>query len=172
MSETPSHRTPIIALTACTSAPERQQCFASGMDDFIAKPVRLHDLKAVLTRWLDTDELAPADCTESPSDELQAVHEMFGEDFSELAMLYRNDSPPRIVAIRDAYARDDRVQLAKVAHAFSGSSASIGATGLSAMCRDLELQAKADAVVNFDRCMHAIETEYRRVAEKLQSMLD
>lgn len=44
--------TPIIAMTAATFAADRQRCFDSGMDDFVAKPVRAASLQATLHRWL------------------------------------------------------------------------------------------------------------------------
>lgn len=43
---------PIIALTANASTRDRTACFAAGMCDFIAKPLRLEMLGAVLQRWL------------------------------------------------------------------------------------------------------------------------
>ncbi|GAB6900909.1 response regulator [Kineosporia succinea] len=56
----PATRTvPIIAMTAATFAADRQRCFDSGMDDFIAKPVRSATLQATLNRWLRTDAEAP-----------------------------------------------------------------------------------------------------------------
>ncbi len=43
---------PIIALTANTMAGDREQCLASGMDDFVAKPVDFRELCAVLGQWV------------------------------------------------------------------------------------------------------------------------
>jgi CheY-like chemotaxis protein len=45
-------RVPIIALTAENEAEIRRRCFASGMDDFLAKPVRVDDFASLLRRWL------------------------------------------------------------------------------------------------------------------------
>jgi len=44
--------TPIIALTANTSAEIRQRCIESGMDDYLAKPLKVDQLKEVIGRWL------------------------------------------------------------------------------------------------------------------------
>ena len=44
------HRTYIIALTANAMAEHRAQCFAAGMDDYIAKPFQSSDLASALGR--------------------------------------------------------------------------------------------------------------------------
>ncbi len=43
---------PIVALTANAFEEDRQKCMDSGMDDFLAKPLDMHKLQGVLTRWL------------------------------------------------------------------------------------------------------------------------
>jgi signal transduction histidine kinase/ActR/RegA family two-component response regulator len=45
-------RLPIIALTARAFDDDRKRCLDAGMDDFLAKPVDLAELHAVLGRWL------------------------------------------------------------------------------------------------------------------------
>lgn len=47
-----SYRTPIVALTANVTSEDRAACFASGMDDYVAKPVRKNDLKVALLKHL------------------------------------------------------------------------------------------------------------------------
>ena len=45
-------RTPIIAMTATVSAEERARCLASGMDDYLSKPVRRVDVATALSTWV------------------------------------------------------------------------------------------------------------------------
>jgi CheY-like chemotaxis protein len=45
-------RLPIIALTAGAYEEDRQHCMASGMDDYLTKPVNIRDLTSALNRWL------------------------------------------------------------------------------------------------------------------------
>ncbi len=51
-------RLPIIALTASAFEEDRLQASASGMDDFVSKPISIAALDAVLTRWLTRHEVA------------------------------------------------------------------------------------------------------------------
>ena len=43
---------PIIALTAGAYEEDRQQCIASGMDDYLTKPINMRELARVLEKWL------------------------------------------------------------------------------------------------------------------------
>lgn len=48
----PLSRMPIIAMTANVMQGDRERCLQAGMHDYIAKPVRVAELHAVLSRWL------------------------------------------------------------------------------------------------------------------------
>lgn len=50
--ETGNAHAPIVALTANALKSEAEHCRAAGMDDYLSKPVRLADLKAMLEKWL------------------------------------------------------------------------------------------------------------------------
>jgi len=49
--DTGHRRTPIVAVTASAMKSDPQRCQAAGMDDYLAKPLSLKTLAAMLDRW-------------------------------------------------------------------------------------------------------------------------
>ena len=50
----------IVAMTANALSEDREQCFSAGMDDFVAKPVSIADIKGALLRALESGQLPNA----------------------------------------------------------------------------------------------------------------
>jgi CheY-like chemotaxis protein len=44
-------RVPVVAVTANALEGDRESCLEGGMDDYVAKPIGMADLRAVLERW-------------------------------------------------------------------------------------------------------------------------
>lgn len=164
-------RTRIIALTAATSDEERDKCHAAGMDDFLSKPLRPPALEGMLARWLPAGGTGEPAAPAAYAEELETVQQMFGEDFATLAALYLADSPPRVAAMRRDIAATDHAELARIAHALAGSSMSIGATGLSALCKELEERAKKGMPEDAAARLAVIDAEYRRICGRLRDMV-
>jgi CheY-like chemotaxis protein len=49
---TSGRRTPIVAVSAWSSADNRKRCALAGMDDYLDKPYDRASLKAVIDRWM------------------------------------------------------------------------------------------------------------------------
>ncbi|KAG0051950.1 hypothetical protein BGZ83_003169 [Gryganskiella cystojenkinii] len=43
----------IVAMTACVMPGDREKCIASGMNQYLSKPIRKEELVVILERWLD-----------------------------------------------------------------------------------------------------------------------
>jgi CheY-like chemotaxis protein len=44
-------KTPIVAMTANAMLGDRERCLAAGMDDYISKPVNIHELYRAIEKW-------------------------------------------------------------------------------------------------------------------------
>ncbi len=52
-------RTPLVAMTANTQRGDAEKCMAAGMDDYLAKPITLVELRHKLEKWLPHGVAAP-----------------------------------------------------------------------------------------------------------------
>ena len=160
-----ARHTPIIAMTAHSMKGDRERCIASGMDDYLSKPVRPQVLEDTLARWIrddgpsgdETDEVPEGD-REDQNGNGNSHHGADGEgiellDYSLLDDLRENDlleqflplfeeeTTSRLAAARGAMHDADFAALGQLAHALKGGTASFGASGMATLAARLEMAA-------------------------------
>jgi two-component system sensor histidine kinase/response regulator len=167
--------TPVVAMTASAMAGDRERCLAAGMDDYIAKPVRLEQLQATLARWVPTD--ADAEVEDDPALDPAVVAGLRrlaeaaeGGVLEELAELFARDTPQRLAGLRRAAAEGDTHALAQAAHILKGSAANLGATAMVDLCQQLETQAKSGRMQAVDQLVARLEALYPRVAQAVSAI--
>jgi two-component system, sensor histidine kinase and response regulator len=144
----------IVALTANAMKGDRERCFASGMDDYLTKPLRKEDLKGVLDRWisLSVHPLAHADGIEHSKDgtdgeplpvdfDVAATLRNIGGDtalLEELVELFLQRYEAMLEAIRTALANRDQVAVEQAAHALKGTASNLCASEVVLSAGQLE----------------------------------
>ncbi len=92
------------------------------------------------------------------------------DELRELVNLYLDYTPQLLAAQRDALARGDAPALQRAAHTLKGSSASLGATALAALCQEIETRARADTLTGAADLLTQAEGEFARVRDALAAM--
>ena len=169
-----TRHTPIVALTAGARQEDRDRCFASGMDGYLAKPVSKEALLAVVARAVrpaSTQSITAAldglDVPRSVLDvaivrRLERLGLDSGEDLiGQLAALFLADEHTALGALRELYADGDRDALARAAHALSGASANLGATELACLCDVVAASVASGS--DLSQAVDALEAELDRV---------
>jgi HPt (histidine-containing phosphotransfer) domain-containing protein len=85
-----------------------------------------------------------------------------------LIAAYLEDSTSRIAALKDAAARRDWPVMRFTTHSLKGSSSTIGASRLAAICGEMEERARNPTADGPTESTTAIEDEFARVRDELQ----
>jgi two-component system, sensor histidine kinase and response regulator len=176
-------RTPIIALTGNVIEGAREKCLAAGMDDYLAKPFTLDQMKTMLISWLEPSSPAfnkhRTSLTASPA-ALGSVDYRVLESLSTLQKDGRPDVAQQVVRLffeaaadllrdlQEGIAHNDAVRVHHASHALKSASANVGAVTLSSHCRELEAIAQSGDISEAATIVAAIVEDYR-AAELLLS---
>jgi PAS domain S-box-containing protein len=146
----PAH-IPIVALTASAMSPARERCLSEGMDDYLAKPVDLPHLAAVLAKWLPSraGNLIPLPQTsgDKPAASIfnadPLLRRLMGERELACAVLhvFIDDAPSQLKQLCARLDESDIPGTRLRAHTLKGAAATVGAETLRDIALDLEVEA-------------------------------
>jgi len=179
--EAGKHRIPIIALTANALKGEAGHCRAVGMDDYLSKPARLANLKAMLEKWLPAaaetrpdlpDSQAMSDAQTGPVD-VSVLAGLVGNDpavIHELLQDFRVSAAKTASELRAACAAGQAAVAGAAAHKLKSSACSVGALALGELCAAIEQAGKAGQIDVLTALLPHFEAEMAVVDEYLGSL--
>jgi two-component system sensor histidine kinase/response regulator len=175
----------IIAMTAFAQEGARERCFAAGMDDYLAKPVRLEALEAALARWVplkatpnsQNGSAKTASGSGCESIDPEVMIELLdlsrscekGDFLGELIDMFYGEFASRLALIREASARGELEELDERAHELKGSCLSLGLGRMATLCSQLEALAREGSAEGAHALLDQIEREARVVRPLLQA---
>jgi PAS domain S-box-containing protein len=175
---------PIVALTAYAMSGDRVRCLAAGMDDHLAKPLRVAELRAVLGRLAAAAPQRSPDSGASPASAAEADRELArdaldlggvfdaqalriarelpgssgGSLLPELIALYAADEPGQLETLRRLTEKREPRGLGDAAHGLASSAATFGAREIRQEALALEKAARRED-------WPAVEVQLARVGE-------
>ncbi|MGI9133137.1 MAG: response regulator, partial [Rhodoferax sp.] len=145
---------PIIALTANAMSSDKQRCLDAGMNDHLAKPVRLTDLFGMLSRWVNVPSPPPTQVavTQVPTGDAPLPACAHLDTAAGLAMLSGNVAlylrtlqkfrDLQLTAFEQGFGQllqsGEHASAARLAHSLRGAALTVGAHALADTAGALE----------------------------------
>jgi HPt (histidine-containing phosphotransfer) domain-containing protein len=185
-------------MTASAMQGDREKCLAAGMDDYLAKPVRLEDVRAVVERWAPlagkTDAAAtmatgteatpaanpPPQASPTPAPPEDAPVEMERlldftngdpDSLRELVALYLDQTATQVEQLAAAVQAGTPAEVRRVAHSCAGASATCGMRRIVPLLRELERQGYEEKLTNAAELSRQVGDEFERIRHFLEAHL-
>jgi HPt (histidine-containing phosphotransfer) domain-containing protein len=170
-----SHAT-IVALTAHAMEGYRDYCVKQGMDDYLAKPFTIENMREILERWLPAGpgrEHGP-NRPSAPDDSCAQDAVIFPEDEGRNVMrrtvveLFLLHTPQLLGTLRESVTWGDATGVRKTAHSLTSSCAMVGAQRMSELARLMERKGHAGKLDDAAELLEQIDREFHAVQEFLR----
>jgi PAS domain S-box-containing protein len=165
---------PVLAMTAYALTGDRERCLAAGMDDYLSKPIRPHELFAAVSRAVNRGDMPrPHGEDKSPSPgsiDWASAREHTGGDerlLRELVRLFLKEHPRWLTELRRAVTRGDPAALRAAAHSLKGALGTLGARVAFEAAARVEALGREGSLAGAQEACAVLETEIERLRPHL-----
>lgn len=185
------HSVKIIALTAQAMNYDRQHCLDAGMDDYIAKPVTLDTLAAIIKKWFpDSYEMSTTNAEPSIDESIELEekaieqapiwdlpkmieHLLQDENLTKTVIGdFLTDTPRQLQKICSLIESGDTSNLEIRAHTIKGASSILGAERMRIIAKSLEQAAHKGLTKHYKRLYESLNNQFLVIKVKMEQELD
>jgi HPt (histidine-containing phosphotransfer) domain-containing protein len=174
-------------MTAHARSEDRKACLATGMDDFLSKPIAPADLAHAIDHYRPqpaggggaAEGSVPDRAADGPQEPIdpaawEELRGMLGEEdeagLRELIDLFLEDAPRLVSAVVVAQRNGDGPGMIGAVHSLRSPAASLGAEHLAALCRTIEETLRSPAAPWPQEGIDELLLESGRVSEALRRL--
>jgi signal transduction histidine kinase/CheY-like chemotaxis protein len=165
--------TPIIAMTAHAMKGDRERCLAAGMDDYVSKPFRPHELFAAVERVTPvTDDAETGGDSSLVFHREEALRNVGGDDaiLTEMVELFTTECPKQMAEIAAAYQAGDPNALSRAAHTLKGSVSLFGADAARAAAQRVELIGREGRLNDYQEAWTELQRQIDQLLQALRTL--
>jgi len=165
----------IIAMTANALAGDRAKCIATGMDDYLPKPVTQESVSEILSIWTSKileQKNSKEDMVVDFFDRSKLM-DSFGNDIAvirEMTKLFFAASRNNMTSLSAAVASRNIPRVKITSHVLKGSAESMGAHTLAEAYERIERLCSGSDLDNADILLKIIDIEYSRLEDYLSTI--